>query len=530
MNRPSTLEDTLRRSTVTARAPDVDRLQERARRRRRRRRGLATAAGASLAGVVALVSALAIASDPEPGRVETVDRPTTSEPATTTTTVAQMVTAEVADDEASAEPQPSSAGDLDPAILVPAGIELRWFSSANHSLPIEGLLSLVTSAGELGPAAWVGFNPGLETLDYADGPRISQDVVSPGGRTTRIGSDNEAGDGDVGRSQLTAIYRVPGGSVAISSHDTDQETLLALVDAIDVVGGQPVATDLPPGWRVQTPRDSRPWPVVSYSFDLAPEERISVRVERRRGTLQDLSWIRHWPEIVEVTSDGWPTLLVQGDNGPLGWTAALILTDDWVYLLQAPPWAEDTPPLTVEEMGRVVESLVPLDREELADQVPWLQDRARLIERWLADVEVPAGVDLEWLADGPPMAVDQATPHYRILTCVVALDWVQTGDPAALDHLADSANWAVSQDLTAAWNDFLDRRREAGDDVTGYPTAADRLLHPSVLDQAGPATTPEERMATDLVQGCWETSRMTGQAWTDATTLPGGDDRATAGP
>lgn len=487
MTDDSNLATLLRTSTVSADPPPVDRLRGVVAARRRRRRAVAVAA--VVVPLLAAAGVVAAWPGADPERVEAIDGPIP----TTATSAAVDPTTTMAPTTTSAS-EPVQETELSPPILVPTGDwELRHLDSTNLAYPSD-VVTLMTDAGDLGPMAVVRFNVDVDTLDYADGPPTHRDTTSPEGRTVRIGHGDDP-------DRRTAIFLVDGGSVAITAFDIEEPQVLALSDAVEVVGGELMvaSASLPGGLRIQSPTFDGPALTTSYSL-LQDTTTVAIRANRRRGDIQDLWEIRYRPDVVETTIGGRRTLLSVGDNGPLGETLAVVLTEDWVYTVGMPPWAADTPPATIEEIEAVVASLEPIDEAELLTRLPDLQDRREVLGRWFADADPATATSLAWVLDGPPMGLGEANYYQQLLSCAAVLDWAGSGDPAILDHLATNADWAVSRDLARFWADVAADREDGGEEFLSI--FREQIVDEADLVGARAATTETERRDLSLVQDC----------------------------
>lgn len=472
----------LESSTVRATAPAVANLQRLARRRHRVRAGI-TAAATGLAAATIVVAGLALVDlDPATTEIETVTP--TSVP-TPTPTPAPMTPAS----------DPEAGPDLVPPILaLPDDWDFESFGSTGWTAPRE-LVAVTTEAGGLGPVAWIGYNDGVATLDYQDGPLVHHDTTSPQGHTVRLGYDHDP-------NALTAIFLLGEGSVAIGSHDIAEADLLQLVDAITVADGRPVVDPAILPAALQLVPAGPPTRHLATSYSLR-KGTTTVMVSVQRRLVADTEWlldVRHRPNITLVTFNGRRTLLLAGDDEAGEWPTAIIEAEAWVYTINLAPWDATTPTATVEELEAIVRSLTPISEIDLRERVPWLQDRQPMLDRWLADVTLPSNVDLEWLRAGPPMGPGEAEFYYQVLTCIPILDWAETGSPASLDQVAASGDWTVTQDLTQFY---------AGID---HPEVASGLLITEAeIEEARSATTLDERQASILFQDCVSIGHLTGQ-------------------
>lgn len=495
----NSLATLLRSSTVIAAGPRVEHLRVVATARRRRHRAVTVLAAAVVLGLVGLAG---VRANPSTNRVETADLattetivdPTTTTSATTSSTGSTVVgTAQaVAPPEVEAVPEPASGG---PPILIPRG---DWELQSLSSTSIAGSGSrpvVLTEAGGLGPVAWIGYNAGIGTLFYADGPQVAENLTSPAGRTVRVGYS-------VDPDHLIAIFLVEGGSVAVTSFDIERDPLLSLVDAIDVVDGAVVieAGALPPGFRVETPASTQPSLVTHYQVGSGRSVAL-VRIQRRRHTSDDLTWIRGRPSITETVVQGRRVLLSVGDNGPAGWTMAVVFSDEWMYTVEIPPWDPSDPPATLEQMEDLVASLVEVGDEDLLGQIPDLRDRRALLGRWLADLDagVAARSNIDWLFEGPPLHLSESQFYYQFMTCLIAADWVVSGDPARLDELDANLEWAVVADLRRHHEEMA---RAAGEGPPELHLLTRDAFGRSDLAAARSAVTAEDRRETALFGQC----------------------------
>ena len=492
----------LRTSTVVADAPMVARIRRLAVRRRRRRRTILIGAAAVPILVLAAVRVNARFAV-EAHRLEAVEQPVTTTGLTPPPS-AQPVPSQAST--GSTEPVTTTAfddiGTDQPPILLPAGDwELRGLSSTSVMEPVDFLM-LDTDEGDLGPLAFARFNADADTLDYADGPVTSHDTTSPGGRTVRVGHDGNP-------DQLTAIFLIDGGSVAVGSHDIPEADLLTLVDTINVVDGLLVTTEpLPAGLRAQEARFDGPALATSYSMHQGTTH-LAIQVRRRRGNYTDIRDIRYRPNVAERIIGGRRSLLSLGDKTVLEDTQAVIVTDDWVYHVTLAGSEEGSPVATLEALETVIGTLTAIDETELLDRLPELQDRRELLGRWFADAG-PAADDLDWMLDGPPMSIGESSWYQPMLTCAVVLDWVESGDPATLDRLDRHATWAVNEDLEAMWRGVKEANPDWGGDIDAMMTS--RIVAQAEVTDARFATTKVERRSTTLVQN---------QACGSDTTVPG---------
>ncbi len=475
-------------SVEVDRPPETGELRKAASRGRRNRRLAGTAVLVAIAGAVGLfLTSLRQSDTVQLDTIDSVDEADQIPTPTPTST-----------------PEPGPDGDGGAvgsgSILVPAGWELDGIMSTGISPSVRPLY-IETPEGPLGPLAQVTVNLGLDTLDYADGPTTHRDVSSPTGRIVRIGYDDNP-------ENLTAIFRIDGGSIAIGAVGIPEDELLAITDAIIGATDSGVELDdgaLPDPYRFVRPTtDIGPRITISYTLRAGPETTLEVNSQDREdGEYAATMMFRHRPGIVETTIGGNTVWLVPGYR-QANWPGALVLTDDRVHIFEAPPWAADSEPMAINELRAIVEALEPVAFEDLPKNRLDIEDRATLLDRWIGDVGLPNGTDLAWLYEGPPMAVDEAQNVAMVLYCAWVLDWVETGNPEAIAVLDESPDHLVITDVVDQMTSF-----EAPPDLIEYLAGQWR----SYAVDMRTATNETERRSTDAFGQC---------SWLDPVTTGSG--------